>query len=107
MKCKCTTVAHSILGDGCDECQPQNAIEDLKEQVTELEAENKRLREEDLAPELFAALSGMLTFYGMDLDKTHIVQKLCHEKAEAACDKFRAVYSRINTPKQLLNNEGV
>ena len=85
MECKCTTVAHSILGDGCDECQPQNAIADLKEQVTELEAENKRLRE------------------GLDriIDVTRGFAIQGEDIVESELDYIEKI------AKQLLNNEGV
>jgi len=35
--CKCTELAHHILGDGCDECNPELHAELLKEQAEDEE----------------------------------------------------------------------
>ena len=47
--CKCKTMSEKILGDGCDECNPQMALEidndNLRDEIAELEAVNEILKD--------------------------------------------------------------
>ena len=46
MKCKCTSISQSILGDGCDICNPEMAEEIRLSNLIELENEYESQREE-------------------------------------------------------------
>ena len=53
--CKCKGTSESVLGDGCDVCNPSMALEVAEDRIAELEAENKRLKSrgiEDMQHEL-------------------------------------------------------
>ncbi len=42
-ECKCT-LAHRVVGDGCEVCNPTKAVELYKQTIDDLEAENSALK---------------------------------------------------------------